>query len=192
MIISNDFPELNQIIDEIDIEECDYSTLVLTVFLYLENKKKNKSFFYPYLQLFPKNCFFDFWDENKLNDLDDLEVKISIQDLLYELEDYYTYLILNDKLKDMTKKEFSYFYFQVISRQFYIDDNSSALIPLADLLNHNNVNIRYEIFDSENFIFKYTTHFGSNKIIDIFPTNIFDPPFHKVSYNRLMPIILKT
>ena len=191
MIISNDFPELNQIIDEIDIEECDYSTLVLTVFLYLENKKKNKSFFYPYLQLFPKNCFFDFWDENKLNDLDDLEVKISIQDLLYELEDYYTYLILNDKLKDMTKKEFSYFYFQVISRQFYIDDNSSALIPLADLLNHNNVNIRYEIFDSENFIFKYTTHFGSNKIIDIFPTNIFDPPFHKVSYNRLMPIILK-
>ena len=191
MIISKDYPEISKIIDEIDFEECDYSTLILTIFLYLENKKGNNSFFYPYLQLFPKNNCFDYWDENKLNDLDDLEVKISIQDILYELDDYYSYLILNDKLKDMKRNEFSYFYFQVISRQFYIDDESSALIPLADLLNHNNVNIRYEIYDSENFIFKYTNHFGNNKIIELLPTKIFDPPLNKVSYNRLMPIIIK-
>ena len=191
MIISKDYPEISKIIDEIDFEECDYSTLILTIFLYLENKKGNNSFFYPYLQLFPKNNCFDYWDENKLNDLDDLEVKISIQDILYELDDYYSYLILNDKLKDMKRNEFSYFYFQVISRQFYIDDESSALIPLADLLNHNNVNIKYEIYDSENFIFKYTNHFGNNKIIELLPTKIFDPPLNKVSYNRLMPIIIK-
>ena len=191
MIISKDYPEISKIIDEIDFEECDYSTLILTIFLYLENKKGNNSFFYPYLQLFPKNNCFDYWDENKLNDLDDLEVKISIQDILYELDDYYSYFILNDKLKDMKRNEFSYFYFQVISRQFYIDDESSALIPLADLLNHNNVNIKYEIYDSENFIFKYTNHFGNNKIIELLPTKIFDPPLNKVSYNRLMPIIIK-
>ena len=191
MIISKDYPEISKIIDEIDFEECDYSTLILTIFLYLENKKGNNSFFYPYLQLFPKNNCFDYWDENKLNDLDDLEVKISIQDILYELDDYYSYLILNDKLKDMKRNEFSYFYFQVISRQFYIDDESSALIPLADLLNHNNVNIKYEIYDSENFIFKYTNHFGNNKILELFPTKTFDPPLNKVSYNRLMPIIIK-
>ena len=67
----------------------------------------------------------------------------------------------------MTKEEYSFCYFQVISRQFYLDQKNSALVPLADLLNHSSVSIHYEIYDAENMVFKYSDHFSVEEDIKI-------------------------
>ena len=68
-------------------------------------------------------------------------------------------LIKYKSFSKMTKKEYSFCYFQVILRQFYLDQKNSALVPLAYLLNHSYVSIHYEIYDAENMVFKYSYHF---------------------------------
>jgi hypothetical protein len=91
----------------------------------------------------------------------------------------------------MTKEEYSFCYFQVISRQFYLDQKNSALVPLADLLNHNSVSIHYEIYDGENMVFKYSDHFTIEEDIkiDIRPTYLKEIPIIKPTYNKLQPIV---
>ena len=92
----------------------------------------------------------------------------------------------------MTKEEYSFCYFQVISRQFYLDQKNSALVPLADLLNHSSVSIHYEIYDAENMVFKYSDHFSVEEDIkiDIRPTYLKEIPIVKPTYNKLIPIII--
>ena len=182
MIISSELDYLDELIEEIEeelYESDDIPTLYLTLNLYLENKKKN-SFFRPYLDLIFSNYNFlnDFNEENmKFFDDDPLIIK-SLKDMLKDLNDLYNTVKKSKFLKEITKEDFLYCYSQVISRQFYIDENNTALIPLADLLNHNNILIHYEFFDSENYVFKYSSNFTVNTDIelDIRPTFLKEYP----------------
>ena len=182
MIISKELDYLDEFIDSIEeelYENDDIPTICLTLNLYLENKNKN-SFFRPYLDLIFSNYNFlnDFTQENLKYFGDDEKLIESIQNDIEGIEELYNTIKKTEKFKEITKDEFFFCYSQVISRQFYIHENCAALIPLADLLNHNNINIHYEIYDSQNFIFKYSSHFSleSDRIIDIRPTYIKEYP----------------
>ena len=163
MIISKDLKYLDDYISDFEdelYEDTDMATLYLTLHLYFELKNKN-SFFTPYFNLILENHNFmdDFTDENLDLFEDDDKIKNSIKNEINELNELYEVIKEGKHFNKMNKEEFFFCYSQVVSRQFYIDKNCTALIPLADLLNHNNLMVHYELYDSENFVFKYTDNF---------------------------------
>ena len=194
MIIGKDLTYMNKLIEEIKGElskEEDMSTLFLTLHLYLEKDNKN-SFFKPYIDLIYTNMdYFDTWTDENLLALNNAYMAQSIRTLLYEIDVMHKLLSKCKAFSKMTKKEYSFCYFQVISRQFYLDQKNSALVPLADLLNHSSVSIHYEIYDAENMVFKYSDHFTVDEDIkiDIRPTYLKEVPNIKPTYNRLLPIL---
>ena len=178
MIISKELNYLDEYIEDIEdelYEDTDMSTLYLTLHLCLEINN-DKSFFRPYFDLIlsNKNFLENFTEDNmKFFEEDDTIIK-SVKDTLNELDELYDTIKEGKYLKDITKKNFLFCYSQVVSRQFYIDKHCTALIPLADLLNHNNLMVHYELYDSENYVFKYTDNFtvSSDLNKDIVPTYI--------------------
>ena len=196
MIIGKDLTYLNKLIEEkkdelLEIE--DISTLFLTLNLYLEKDNKN-SFFKPYIDLiFTNRDYFATWNDETYAELHNIYIARSIKTLMESINTVYNILIQCPTFSKMKKEEYSYCYFQVISRQFYLDKNNSALVPLADLLNHNHATIHYEIYDGENMVFKYSDHFTVDEDIklDIKPTYLKEIPIIKPTYNILKPIIAK-
>ena len=193
MIIGKDLTYLNDLIKEkkselLEIE--DISTLFLTLNLYLEKDNKN-SFFKPYIDLiFTNRDYFATWNDETYSELHNIYIARSIKTLMASIDTVYNILIKCPSFSKMTKEEYSYCYFQVISRQFYLDKNNSALIPLADLLNHSHATIHYEIYDSENMVFKYSDHFTVDEDIklDIKPTYLKEIPIIEPTYNILKQI----
>ena len=195
MIIGKELIYIHKLIDDVKEElneKEDLSTLFLTLYLYLEKNNKD-SFYKPYLDLIYTNRdYFDTWTDENLLELQNSYMAQSIKNLLFEIDQMHKLLIKCKAFSKMTKKEYSFCYFQVISRQFYLDKNNSALVPLADLLNHSFVNIHYEIYDGENMIFKYSEHFTVEEDIkiDIRPTYLKEVPIIKPTYNKLKPIVI--
>ena len=193
MIIGKDLTYLNDLIKEkkselLEIE--DISTLFLTLNLYLEKDNKN-SFFKPYIDLiFTNRDYFATWNDETYSELHNIYIARSIKTLMASIDTVYNILIKCPSFSKMTKEEYSYCYFQVISRQFYLDKNNSALIPLADLLNHSHATIHYEIYDGENMVFKYSDHFTVDEDIklDIKPTYLKEIPIIEPTYNILKQI----
>ena len=193
MIIGKDLTYLNDLIKEkkselLEIE--DISTLFLTLNLYLEKGNKN-SFFKPYIDLiFTNRDYFATWNDETYSELHNIYIARSIKTLMASIDTVYNILIKCPSFSKMTKEEYSYCYFQVISRQFYLDKNNSALVPLADLLNHSHATIHYEIYDGENMVFKYSDHFTVDEDIklDIKPTYLKEIPIIEPTYNILKQI----
>ena len=198
MILSKDLEYLDELIEDVVdelYESDDMPTIYLTLNLYLENKNKN-SFFRPYLDLIFSNHNFlsDFTEENMKYFDDDEKMINSFRNIIDDLNELYDKIKESNFFNEITKEEFFFCYSQVISRQFYIDDNTSALIPLADLLNHNNINVHYEFYDSENYVFKYSNHFTitTDIDIDIKPTYIKEyPKINNNKTNEVTPFIIK-
>ena len=193
MIIGKDLTYINKLIqehrDEI-LEQEELSTLFLALNLYLEKDNKD-SFFKPYIDLiFTNRDYFSTWNEQSFSELHNIYVVQSIKNLLSSIDSIYNILKKCPAFSKMTKEDYSYCYFQVISRQFYLDKKNSALVPLADLLNHNPVTIHYEIYDGENMVFKYSDHFTVDEDIkiDIKPTYLKEVPMIKPTYNKIKPI----
>ena len=196
MIMGKDLTYLNKLIQDVKddlTDKEDLSTLFLTLNLYLEKDKKD-SFFKPYIDLIYTNRnYFSTWNDDTFTDLHNIYVAQSIKNLIDSIDSVYNILIKCKAFSTMTKEDYSFCYFQVISRQFYLDKHNSALIPLADLLNHNLVTIHYEIYDSENMVFKYSDHFTIDEDvkIDIKPTYLKEIPLIRPTYNKIKPIIPK-
>lgn len=176
---SKDEDNDTSIIDE------DNSSINLTIFL-IEQKYEegNNSFYKPYLDLFPEQDFSVFWSEKRFNELDCISLINSIKILRQEMINEYELLDLNFK-KKYNVETFMLFYSHVLSRQFYINDETSALIPMADALNHSSVKIKYEIFDSDNYICKYTEHFSHFKHLQPTSCNIFYQFINKQTNSNL-------
>ena len=197
MIISRELSYLDEYIEDIEgelYEDCDMATLYLTLHLCFEINNK-KSFFRPYfdLILYNHNFLDDFTEENLKSFDDDDKIILSIKEMMNELDELYDTIKEGKYFKNISKKEFLFCYSQVVSRQFFIDKNCTALIPLADLLNHNNLLVHYELYDSENYIFKYTDYFtvSSDKNKDIVPTSIKQYPNNNIIKNEIKPFIFE-
>ena len=190
MIISKELLYLNEYIEDIEdelYEDTDMSTLYLTLHLCLEINNTS-SFFRPYFDLILSNHNYldDFTEENLKFFEEDDKIITSIRQTLDELDELYDVIKEGKYFKNISKKNFLFCYSQVVSRQFYIDKNCTALIPLADLLNHNNLMVHYELYDSENYVFKYTDSFTVSSDInkDIIPTYIKEYPKNDINKIR--------
>jgi hypothetical protein len=135
----------------------DNSIIKLVLFILEEYMKGQFSFWYPYLSLIGDESLPIFWDHKFLNELQDDYLVESIIQLKNDL--YLNYTSLVDEILDKDKVDIELFmkvYAFVVSRNFYISDEQSLMVPLADCLNHYTVDVKYEFYDCENFVFKYT------------------------------------
>ena len=193
IIINNDLEYLEKYIKEIkeEISEKDLPILCLALYLYLEKKDEN-SFYKPYIDIIfiEKENIFDLLNKDYLNKLnDDLAVK-SIEKMFNNINDIYELIKQCKKFSGIKKEEFIECYIKVISRKIKLN-NDYALVPLVDLFySDNSINLKYEIYDSENMIFKYTSNINnkSNLKNNLYMTKAkYSLPFNKVSYNKLIP-----
>jgi len=165
------------LIDEKDIKFKDESPelLVLAVFLLEEYLKGNDSFWKPYIDIIEISLPLS-WEPQLLNEFDDDYYIESILSYKTELKNFFNELInpikYKSKLKNgkinkyieenytkITFELFLKFYSFVSSRNFYATREQSLLVPLADNLNHHNVDISYEVYDSVNYVLKNTLDF---------------------------------
>ena len=192
MIISNNLNYFDKYINKVkeDISEKDLPLLYLTLYLYLE-RKNEKSFFKPYLDIIflKEENFYNEINNEILEELNDDITKESIENSLNKINEIYELIIQCEKFSDLKKEEFIECYFKIKSKKIELNDNL-ALIPLVDLFySDNSINLKYEIYDSENMVFKYTSliNNGSNMKYNLYMTKSDYFPFNKASYNKLIP-----
>jgi len=193
MIKSEDLKYFDKYIDNIkeEISEKDLNLLYLILYLYLE-RKNEKSFYKPFIDVIyiEEYVIYNQIDNKYIEELnDELAIK-SIEKRLNKTNEIYELIIKCDKFSEIKKKEFIELYFKIKSRIFELNGNF-ALIPLLDLFcNDNSVNLKYEIYDSENMVFKYTSliNNNSNLKLNLYMTKSKYLPFNKPSYNKLIPI----
>ena len=135
----------------------------ISYFLMKEIDKGQKSFYKPYIDLILSNNFNSypvFWNEDDKIELNDGDFEDKISNYNDEINQTCD---LIKKKTDVTKFEhvlFKKIYTFVISKQIVINENRSLLVPLVDLLNDKpTIDVKYEIFDSNNFVMKYTSDF---------------------------------
>ena len=139
----------------------------ISYFLMKEIDKGQKSFYKPYIDLILSNNFNSypvFWNEDDKIELNDGDFEDKISNYNDEINQTCD---LMKKKTDVTKFEhvlFKKIYTFVISKQIVINENRSLLVPLVDLLNDKpTIDVKYEIFDSNNFVMKYTSDFDKEK-----------------------------
>ena len=145
--------------------------LKLTLFLIEEYMNIQHSKWKEYIELILQNDYCVFPVNYPPEILFNLpkELIIKINEYSSEIEEYYNsvkkhFKHYNDKF---TFDIFKTFYLFVISRQFYISNQISILVPFADMLNHNDsVDIKYEFFDSENYVMKCTANLDKENVKD--------------------------
>ena len=135
----------------------------ITYFLLKEIDKGKESFYKPYINLILSNNFNSypvFWTEDDKIELDDGDFEDKISNYNDEINQTCD---LMKKKTDVSLFEhllFKRIYTYVISKQIVINENRSLLVPLVDLLNDKpTIDVKYEIFDSNNFVMKYTSDF---------------------------------
>ena len=193
IISSRDLYYLDKYIFNIkeEISDKDLPSIYLTLNLYLEKKDKN-SFFKPYIDIIflEEEMLYDkLTKENLIQLEDDITIK-SIEKVFDKLNDIYELIIQCNKFSEMKKEEFHECYFKVMARKIEFN-NYCAMIPLLDLFYYDNsINIKYEIYDSENMMFKYTSLLNTNIKNNLYMTKSKYLPINKPSYNKLIPFIV--
>ena len=202
IIKSEDLQYFEQYIKDVidDLYEDDLPAIYLTIYLYLEKQKQN-SFYKPYIDILflqdnnNDNSIYDKWDEKKITELNDEITIKSFEKILNKTEEIYNLIKQCDKFTNLTRNEFLNCYFQVMSKKLDLNDynNNSVLIPILDLFyKDDSIKLRYEIYDSENMIFKYTTFLNdiNNSKNNIQTTKSKYLPISKPTYNKFIPLLV--
>ena len=193
IILSKDLYYLDKYIYRIkeDISDKDLPPIYLTLNLYLEKNDKN-SFFKPYIDIIfleEEMLYNKLLKENLISLDDDITIK-SIEKMFDKLNEIYELIIQCDKFSEMKKEEFLECYFKAMSTKIELN-NCCAMIPLLDLFYYDNsINLKYEIYDSENMMFKYTSLLNTNLKNNLYMTKSKYLPINKPSYNKLIPFIV--
>ncbi len=139
--------------------------LILTIYLLLESSREI-SFFKPYIDMINSDAPI-FWGESLLSQIEEENFISDIIENKNDLMNYYSNLVSNKIInsEQINFNMFMTFYSFVLSRNFCVNDNQMLLVPLADALNHHHVSIKYECFDSENLVCKYTQEFDDTVCI---------------------------
>ena len=197
LIINEDLHYIDKYIQSIseslEENETDMSIIYLVLNLYLEKQNPN-SFYKPYIDIIYLNYNnTSEWDEKNLTGLNDEYLQNSIETILDSINELYNLIKICPKFSSMSKEEFNFCYFEILKRRIKFSDNIYSLVPLLDIVKNNQfVNMRYEIYDSENMVFKYTLQLTQKKMSTILFTtksNNFKLPVNKPTYNKLLPIV---
>ena len=192
IITSNNLNYFDKYINKIkeDLSEKDLNLLYLILFLYFE-RKNEKSFYKPYIDIIfiEEEIIYNKLSDERLEELNDEFAKKSIENSLDKINDIYELIKQCEKFSELKKEEFIEYYFKIESKKIDLNNNL-ALIPLLDLFfSDDSKNLKYEIYDSENMIFKYTSllNNNSNLKLNLYMTKSKYLPFNKISYNKLIP-----
>ena len=189
---------IKNIIEELSEEEI--PTIYLILNLYLEKENQN-SFFKPYIDIIflnennNDNYTYDKWNEKTINELNDEICVQSFENMQNKIEEIYNLVKQCDKFSKMSKNDFVNCYFQVISKKIDLKDynNNSLLVPITEMFFQDNTyKFRYEIYDSENMVFKYTSIINDDKDskLNIHMTKSNYLPINKPTYNKLLPFLV--
>ena len=176
-----------------DIPEKKLYLLYLTLYIYLE-RKNEKSFYKPYLDIIfmKEEIIYNQLNSEILEEINDDLIKESIENSLNKIKEIYELIIQCEKFSDLKKEEFIECYYKIKSKKIELG-HDLALIPLLDLFyNDNSINLKYEIYDSENMVFKYTSLINNNSNLkfNLYMTKSNYLPFNEASYNKLIPFIV--
>jgi hypothetical protein len=159
--------EFKELFENDDLKEFEkLNVLIISVFLlkeYIKIMNNEFSFWKPYLDLIECESPI-FWENDLLQQLDEPNMIEAILEHRSDLLNYYNKIIKHDVINsnEIPFTIFATFYSFVLSRNFYVNDNQLLLVPFADALNHNHVSVKYEIFDSLNYICKHTLYFDDS------------------------------
>ena len=138
-----------------------HNSTKLAYFLMKEFDKRDKSFYKPYIDLILQQDYLGypvFWNEEDSVELDDSEFDDKVSNSNDEITQTFEQIKKKTDINVFDPIVFKKIYTFVISKQIIINENRALLIPLIDLLNHNPiVDVKYEFFDSNNYIMKYTS-----------------------------------
>jgi hypothetical protein len=154
-------PELKQIFKEHpdmfeEEENDDFEHHILETFILFEMQKGTKSFWHPYFEVFPKITNFWNWEIEDIRQTDDPFIT-------YELDKIRRYVgttwsdmsqvfrLHPDVFKPgfITEELFRHVEMSVCSRVFGYSIPCTAMIPMADMLNHSDIDVQYEVFNKE-------------------------------------------
>ena len=164
-------------------EKAEWEHLVLVLQLIYEHGKGEDSFWKPYLDLMPDVSFFCKWSVEMVEATQDSNLKQYSTTYIEELNREWTLLgeILS-KYPDIFPQSsinpelFQKFYAQVCTRCFGWGLPSTAMIPMADNINHSDVTVVQEIFNSEMHpqADRSTAYFTKTKYMNDYSVN-YDP-----------------
>jgi histone-lysine N-methyltransferase SETD3 len=157
--------EIGQIILQSDLDLDAPKHIFLMIYLLWDRKVNGEnSFFKPYYDILPKTLrnIPIFWNEDELEYLKGSYLLTQIKDRLEAItEDYYSICDVAPQLKDIaTLEEFKWARMCVCSRNFGLQINghrTSALVPHADMLNHQRPRETKWSYDDELQAFTITT-----------------------------------
>jgi hypothetical protein len=138
-----------------------HNSTKLAYFLMKEFDKRDQSFYKPYIDLILQQDYLGypvFWNEEDSVELDDSEFDDKVSNSNDEITQTFEQIKKKTDINVFDPIVFKKIYTFVISKQILINENRALLVPLIDLLNHNPiVDVKYEFFDSNNYIMKYTS-----------------------------------
>ena len=130
----------------------DWEQLTLALYLIFEHQLGEESFWKPYIDLMPDVKFFCFWSEPEILATQDTNLFQHAREYKKELQQEWMELVHClakypeiFKIESMRPELFFKFYAQVCTRCFGWGLPSTAMIPMADNLNHSDVTIVQEI-----------------------------------------------
>mmetsp|Transcript_32097 Transcript_32097/g.43819 ORF Transcript_32097/g.43819 Transcript_32097/m.43819 type:complete len:459 (+) Transcript_32097:347-1723(+) len=148
-VIFND-PDIGEILRKCyDIIEGD---LLLVLYMMREMNKKEKSFFYPFLQILPEPSNISVWMDDQLKMFQDptLVLRAKNRRQYQKLMYHRSVVALHHRypnifpLEEYTLKAFAFCLNSVQARAFGRRLPWSAMVPFADCLNHGNVQTKYD------------------------------------------------
>ena len=152
----------------------DSHLLILTIFLLIEYFKGDSSCWRPYFDCISADLPL-MWSVEEVQCINDSELATKLAETKADLCTYFVYLkkvLVSEKLLPSIVEfdNFLLLYCYVLSRNFAYSSEESIIIPFADSLNHENVQIKYELFDGCNGIFDFDNFENEEGIYK--PTNL--------------------
>ena len=142
--------------------------MILALFLFYEMTLGRNSYWYPYLRLMPDVEFTSSWSEEELLETHDKQLNKILEDYQIEVEvEWHMFkkvLVQYPKVfkrKFIDRGLFFNIYGQVCTRCFGYGLKTTCMIPMADNMNHNSVDITIELMN-------YSKHLEGGKDTDYF------------------------
>ena len=152
-------PELRPVFlahpDMFDAEENDdFEHHILEAFILFEMQKGPLSFWHPYFEVFPKITNFWEWDVEDIRQTDDPFITVELDKIRRYVGSTWSDMSMIFRLYPevfkpgfITKELFRHVEMSVCSRVFGYSIPCTALIPMADMLNHSDIDVQYEVFN---------------------------------------------
>lgn len=164
--------------------------LIIYIFIMYEKLKGHRSFWHPYLEIVDGMDLVMFWSEQELDALQDVFLKNQAKKMLKTYQQFWkeVYKVVKNYpgffpgSDEELEKVFRWSYELVIGRSFGWSLPCSMIVPLADNLNHANVNVTYQLIHKKIHLVELSDKYAD--FSNVVETESFDMPYRSYQ-NRL-------